>query len=71
MYVYQKDLSRGDINLKDFLPEKHDAFPCSEEQGQQEEEELTAEESLPSYLESSRVNTPVSRHCWEMSYPCQ
>lgn len=39
MYVYQKDLSRGDINLKDFLPEKHDAFPCSEEQGQQEEEE--------------------------------
>ncbi|XP_049552577.1 ankyrin-3 isoform X9 [Orcinus orca] len=61
MYVYQKDLSGGDINLKDFLPEKHDAFPCSEEQGQQEEEELTAEESLPSYLESSRVNTPVSQ----------
>ncbi|XP_006837517.1 PREDICTED: ankyrin-3-like [Chrysochloris asiatica] len=61
MYVYQKDLSRGDINLKDFPPEKHDAFPCSEEQGQQEEEELTAEESLPSYLESSRVNTPVSQ----------
>ncbi|XP_058527950.1 ankyrin-3 isoform X1 [Ochotona princeps] len=61
MYVFQKDLSRGDINLKDFLPEKHDAFPCSEEQGQQEEEELTAEESLPSYLESSRVNTPVSQ----------
>ncbi|XP_072612170.1 ankyrin-3 isoform X11 [Vulpes vulpes] len=61
MYVYQKDLSRGDINLKDFLPEKHDAFPCPEEQGQQEEEELTAEESLPSYLESSRVNTPVSQ----------
>ncbi|XP_049646471.1 ankyrin-3 isoform X3 [Suncus etruscus] len=61
MYVYQKDLSRGDINLKEFLPEKQDAFPCSEEQGQQEEEELTAEESLPSYLESSRVNTPVSQ----------
>ncbi|KAM8774291.1 ankyrin-3 isoform 17-T17 [Rhynchonycteris naso] len=61
MYVYQKDLSRGDINLKDFLPEKHDACPCSEEQGQPEEEELTAEESLPSYLESSRVNTPVSQ----------
>ncbi|KAM7074216.1 ankyrin-3-like [Molossus nigricans] len=61
MYVYQKDLSRGDVNLKDFLPEKHDAFPCSEEQGQQEEEELTAEESLLSYLESSRVNTPVSQ----------
>ncbi|KAM6184827.1 ankyrin-3 [Rhynchocyon petersi] len=61
MYVYQKDLSRGDVNIKEFLPEKHDAFPCSEEQGQQEEEELTAEDSLPSYLESSRVNTPVSQ----------
>ncbi|XP_040420107.1 ankyrin-3 isoform X5 [Cygnus olor] len=59
MYVYQKDLPRGDINLKEL--EKHDAFPCSDEQGQQEEEELTAEESLPSYLESSRVNTPVSQ----------
>ncbi|XP_056651782.1 ankyrin-3 isoform X2 [Monodelphis domestica] len=61
MFVYQKDLSRGDINLKDFLPEKHEAFPGSEEQGPPEEEELTAEESLPSYLESSRVNTPVSQ----------
>nr|XP_021390909.1 ankyrin-3 isoform X4 [Lonchura striata domestica] len=59
MYVYQKDLPRGDINLKEL--EKHDTFPCSDEQGQQEEEELTAEESLPSYLESSRVNTPVSQ----------
>ncbi|XP_053927730.1 ankyrin-3 isoform X6 [Cuculus canorus] len=59
MYVYQKDLPRGDNNLKEL--EKHDAFPCSDEQGQQEEEELTAEESLPSYLESSRVNTPVSQ----------
>nr|XP_042122075.1 ankyrin-3 isoform X5 [Peromyscus maniculatus bairdii] len=59
--VCQRDLSRGNINLKDFLPEKHDAFPCPEEQGQQEEEELAAEESLPSYLESSRVNTPVSQ----------
>ncbi|XP_019394168.1 PREDICTED: ankyrin-3 isoform X2 [Crocodylus porosus] len=59
MYVYQKDLPRGDFNLKDL--EKHDVFPCSDEQGQQEEEELTAEESLPSYLESSRVNTPVSQ----------
>eukprot|EP00075_Anas_platyrhynchos_P029010 XP_027318263.1 ankyrin-3 isoform X2 [Anas platyrhynchos] len=59
MYIYQKDLPRGDINLKEL--EKHDAFPCSDEQGQQEEEELTAEESLPSYLESSRVNTPVSQ----------
>lgn len=28
---------------------------------QQEEEELTAEESLPSFLETSRVNTPVSQ----------
>ncbi|XP_042314694.1 ankyrin-3 isoform X2 [Sceloporus undulatus] len=54
MYVYQKDLPRGDL-------EKHEALPCSDEQGQQEEEELTAEESLPSYLESSRVNTPVSQ----------
>ncbi|XP_060225372.1 ankyrin-3 isoform X6 [Meriones unguiculatus] len=59
--VYQKDLSRGNVNLKEFLPEKHDAFPCPEEQGQQEEEELGAEESLPSYLESSRVNTPGSQ----------
>ncbi|XP_032642453.2 ankyrin-3 isoform X4 [Chelonoidis abingdonii] len=59
MYVYQKDLPRGDINIKGL--EKHDTFPCSDEQGQQEEEELTAEESLPSYLESSRVNTPVSQ----------
>lgn len=54
MYVYQKDIPRVDL-------EKHDALPCSDEQGQQEEEELTAEESLPSYLESSRVNTPVSQ----------
>ncbi|XP_031203535.1 ankyrin-3 isoform X20 [Mastomys coucha] len=61
MSVYQKDLSRGDLNLKDFLPDKHDAFPCPEEQGPQEEEELAAEQSLPSYLESSRVNTPGSQ----------
>nr|XP_056705486.1 ankyrin-3 isoform X2 [Euleptes europaea] len=54
MYVYQKELARVDL-------EKHDSLPCSDEQGQQEEEELTAEESLPSYLESSRVNTPVSQ----------
>ncbi|XP_039222299.1 ankyrin-3 isoform X7 [Crotalus tigris] len=53
-YVYQKDLSQGDV-------EKQEALPCSYEQGQPEEEELTAEESLPSYLESSRVNTPVSQ----------
>ncbi|KAM6442575.1 ankyrin-3 isoform 2-T2 [Liasis olivaceus] len=54
MYVYQKDLPQGDL-------EAQEALPCSDEQGQQEEEELTAEESLPSYLESSRVNTPVSQ----------
>ncbi|XP_034291217.1 ankyrin-3 isoform X5 [Pantherophis guttatus] len=54
MYVYQKDLSQGDV-------EKQEALPCSDEQGQPEEEELTAEESLHSYLESSRVNTPVSQ----------
>nr|XP_014428975.1 ankyrin-3 isoform X6 [Pelodiscus sinensis] len=59
MYVYQKDSPRGDFNLKGL--EKHNALPCSDEQGQQEEEELTGEESLPSYLESSRVNTPVSQ----------
>nr|XP_060624931.1 ankyrin-3 isoform X4 [Anolis sagrei ordinatus] len=53
MYVYQKDLPHSDL-------EKHEAFPCSDEQGQQEEEELTGEESLPSFLES-RVNTPVSQ----------
>nr|XP_033797540.1 ankyrin-3 isoform X4 [Geotrypetes seraphini] len=61
MYVYQRDLNQGDTNIKDVLPVKHDTFLCSEEQGQPEEEELTAEESLPSYLESSRVNTPVSQ----------
>ncbi|XP_029465615.1 ankyrin-3 isoform X2 [Rhinatrema bivittatum] len=61
MYVYQRDLNQGDTNIKDVLPMKHDTFLCSEEQGQPEEEELTAEESLPSYLESSRVNTPVSQ----------
>ncbi|XP_025026347.1 ankyrin-3 isoform X22 [Python bivittatus] len=54
MYVYQKDLPQGDLEVQE-------ALPCSDEQGQQEEEELTAEESLPSYLESSRVNTPVSQ----------
>ncbi|XP_047232529.1 ankyrin-3-like isoform X24 [Girardinichthys multiradiatus] len=31
------------------------------DEAQQEEEELTAEESLPSFLETSRVNTPVSQ----------
>ncbi|XP_027696379.1 ankyrin-3 isoform X1 [Vombatus ursinus] len=61
MFVYQKDLSRGDISLRDFLPEKHEASPGSEERGPLEEEELAAEDSLPSYLESSRVSTPVSQ----------
>ncbi|XP_044152110.1 ankyrin-3 isoform X1 [Bufo gargarizans] len=61
MYVYQRDLSQGDFNIKDMVTERNKMFPCSDEQGQGEEEELTAEESLPSYLESSRVNTPVSQ----------
>ncbi|XP_075697272.1 ankyrin-3 isoform X5 [Rhinoderma darwinii] len=62
MYVYQRDLSQGDLNVKDMLAERNKMFSCSDEQGQGgEEEELTAEESLPSYLESSRVNTPVSQ----------
>ncbi|KAG8437351.1 hypothetical protein GDO86_008159, partial [Hymenochirus boettgeri] len=60
MYVFQRDLSQGDFNFKDGILERNN-FPCSEEHGQVEEEELTAEESLPSYLESSRVNTPVSQ----------
>ncbi|XP_069609685.1 ankyrin-3 isoform X13 [Ranitomeya imitator] len=60
MYVYQRDLSQGDF-IKDVVTERNKMFPCSDEQGQGEEEELTAEESLPSYLESSRVNTPVSQ----------
>ncbi|XP_068114558.1 ankyrin-3 isoform X7 [Hyperolius riggenbachi] len=61
MYVYQRDLSQGDFNIKDTVMERSKLFPYSDEQGQAEEEELTAEESLPSYLESSRVNTPVSQ----------
>ncbi|KAM9326715.1 ankyrin-3 isoform 1-T1 [Gastrophryne carolinensis] len=61
MYVYQRDLSQGDFNTKDMVTERAKIFPYSDEQGQAEEEELTAEESLPSYLESSRVNTPVSQ----------
>eukprot|EP00079_Xenopus_tropicalis_P037517 XP_017951288.1 PREDICTED: ankyrin-3 isoform X5 [Xenopus tropicalis] len=60
MYVYQRDLSQVDYNIKDGITERS-MFPCSEDHGQVEEEELTAEESLPSYLESSRVNTPVSQ----------
>ncbi|XP_075113558.1 ankyrin-3 isoform X5 [Leptodactylus fuscus] len=61
VYVYQRDLSQGDYNIKDMVTERNKLFPCTDEQGQGEEEELTAEESLPSYLESSRVNTPVSQ----------
>ncbi|XP_071985896.1 ankyrin-3 isoform X11 [Engystomops pustulosus] len=61
VYVYQRDLSQGEFNIKDMVTERNKMFPCSDEQGQGEEEELTAEESLPSYLESSRVNTPVSQ----------
>uniref|UniRef100_A0A3B3R4Z1 Ankyrin 3 n=1 Tax=Paramormyrops kingsleyae TaxID=1676925 RepID=A0A3B3R4Z1_9TELE len=48
MYMYR---DRGIKELPDRL--------YGDDEGQQEEEELTAEESLPSYLESSRVNTPV------------
>ncbi|XP_073452392.1 ankyrin-3 isoform X21 [Aquarana catesbeiana] len=61
MYVYQRDLSQGDLNSKDMVTERSKIFSYSDEQGQAEEEELTVEESLPSYLESSRVNTPVSQ----------
>ncbi|XP_035853464.1 ankyrin-3-like isoform X13 [Sander lucioperca] len=47
LYVY-----KGDHGIKE-LTDYDDAQP--------EEEELTAEESLPSFLETSRVNTPVSQ----------
>ncbi|XP_064176217.1 ankyrin-3 isoform X26 [Anguilla rostrata] len=47
---------KGDRAIKE-LPDKF----YGDDEAQQEEEELTAEESLPSYLESSRVNTPVSQ----------
>ncbi|KAM3592619.1 uncharacterized protein V6R79_022325 [Siganus canaliculatus] len=47
LYVYKGD--HGIKELTDY------------EEAQQEEEELTAEESLPSFLETSRVNTPVSQ----------
>ncbi|XP_060950539.1 ankyrin-3-like [Limanda limanda] len=46
LYVYKGD--RGIKELGDY------------DEVQQEEEELTAEESLPTFLETSRVNTPVS-----------
>ncbi|XP_030019525.1 ankyrin-3-like isoform X7 [Sphaeramia orbicularis] len=47
LYVYKGE--RGIKELIDY------------DEAQQEEEELTAEESLPSFLETSRVNTPVSQ----------
>ncbi|XP_067908559.1 ankyrin-3 [Heterodontus francisci] len=60
LFVYQKDfLGDGEVREAKAFPEKFDV--CQDEQAQQEEEELTAEESLPSYMESSRVNTPVSQ----------
>ncbi|XP_029106853.1 ankyrin-3-like isoform X6 [Scleropages formosus] len=51
MYMY-----KGDHKIKE-LPDKME----TDFEGQQEEEELTAEESLPSCIESPRVNTPVSQ----------
>ncbi|XP_043568265.1 ankyrin-3 isoform X3 [Chiloscyllium plagiosum] len=51
LFAYQKDGEARETKFE----------ICPDEQGQQEEEELTAEESLPSYMESSRVNTPVSQ----------
>ncbi|XP_074519674.1 ankyrin-3-like isoform X8 [Halichoeres trimaculatus] len=47
LYVYKGDHAIREIT--DF------------DEAQQEEEELTVEESLPSFLETSRVNTPVSQ----------
>uniref|UniRef100_A0A7N8Y2G0 Ankyrin-3-like n=1 Tax=Mastacembelus armatus TaxID=205130 RepID=A0A7N8Y2G0_9TELE len=47
LYVYKGD--RGIRELTDY------------DESQQEEEELAAEETLPSFLETSRVNTPVSQ----------
>ncbi|XP_041117107.1 ankyrin-3-like isoform X4 [Polyodon spathula] len=55
-YVYQRDPLQGEQGLK-VLTDKLDA----DEEAQQEEGELTAEEYLPSCLESSRVNTPISQ----------
>ncbi|XP_062927644.1 ankyrin-3 isoform X2 [Mobula hypostoma] len=60
LFVYQKDfLGDSEVREAKVLPERFDAG--QDEQAQREEEELTAEESLPSYMESSRVNTPVSQ----------
>ncbi|KAM8924146.1 ankyrin-3 isoform 2-T2 [Pelodytes ibericus] len=61
MFVYQRDISQGDFNIRDVVTERNNNFMGSDDHGQAEEEELIAEESLPSYLESSRVNTPVSQ----------
>ncbi|CAJ1080141.1 ankyrin-3-like isoform X23 [Xyrichtys novacula] len=47
LYVY-----KGDHAIKEIT---------DYDEAQQEEEELTVEESLPSFLETSRVNTPVSQ----------
>lgn len=47
LYVYKGDHAIREITDYD--------------EAQQEEEELTVEESLPSFLETSRVNTPVSQ----------
>ncbi|XP_041671229.1 ankyrin-3-like isoform X5 [Cheilinus undulatus] len=47
LYVY-----KGDHGIKEIT---------DYDEVQQEEEELTVEESLPSFLETSRVNTPVSQ----------
>ncbi|XP_051779830.1 ankyrin-3 isoform X6 [Erpetoichthys calabaricus] len=56
MFLYQKERMQGDDGLKELTDKNY-----VDDEVQQEEEELTAEESLPSYLESSRVNTPVSQ----------
>ncbi|XP_068439855.1 ankyrin-3-like isoform X2 [Clinocottus analis] len=47
LYVY-----KGDHGIKEFT---------DYDEAQQEEEEFNAEESLPTFLETSRVNTPVSQ----------
>uniref|UniRef100_A0A8C3B2B5 Ankyrin 3 n=1 Tax=Cyclopterus lumpus TaxID=8103 RepID=A0A8C3B2B5_CYCLU len=47
LYVY-----KGDHGIKEFT---------DYDEAQREEEELNAEESLPTFLETSRVNTPVSQ----------
>ncbi|XP_030630199.1 ankyrin-3 [Chanos chanos] len=49
-------ICKGDRGLRELSDRLESDFEMV-----QEEEELTAEESLPSYLETSRVNTPVSQ----------